>query len=150
MECMDVLKIEKHLNNGDPYTFALLMVDGAELPVKRQSYPDTEQMMKYFGELAKKKFSSATVLFPFEGDIYVAFAPFVLDRNHMMKVFDALQQEYYEFAQKQCSQKEHSVFIGCVTGTKQTTLEELCQKAEKLVRALRNQGRHGYKIMEEE
>lgn len=149
MDGMDSLKIEKYLEKGDPYTFALMVVDSTELMEERK-YQETDRMLKDFGEFAKEKFSSGTILLPFEEDMFLAFAPFVLDKNHLMEKFDALQQEYYFLMQNQCPQQEPCVFIGCVIGTRRITLEELCQKAEKLVRALRKQGRYGYKIMEEE
>lgn len=143
-----IQKIENFLINGDPYTLILLTVESENLVTERVGYLEAEKAVRSFGKLIKKKFSSGMILIPFEEDMFIAFAPFLLDRNYMMWIFDILQQEYYEFARAQYPEKEVSIAIGCVTGTKQSTLEELCQMAEKLIESIRKQGKYGYKIME--
>lgn len=144
---MEVEEIEHFLCKEDPYTFALLALDIKDS--FGENCWETEQMLKVFEEMLHKNLSSGTILARLEEDAFIAFAPFVLDKIHLMKVFDGLQHEYSEMMQKNYPERNTAVAIGCVTGENRTTLEQLCITTEQLVDALRKQGRHGYKIMEQ-
>lgn len=147
METKGLEKIEYFLGKEDPYTFVMLTLDiGEALEENRQ---ETEQLFTEFEEMLLKKLSSGTILLRFEEDVYLAFAPFILDKMHLMRVFERLQQEYSERLRDACPKRKAAVAIGCIIGERQTTLEQLSETAGKLVAALRKQGRHGYKIMEQ-
>lgn len=147
MKQTETEKIDQFLEKEDPYTFAMLTLDieaGFE-----ENGQKTELLFEAFEDVLRKNLSSGAITVRFEEDVYLAFAPFILDKTYLMKVFDRLQQEYSELIKKDCPESKTAVAIGCITGKQKTTLEQLSKTAEKLVAALRKQGRHGYKIMEQ-
>lgn len=147
MEQTETEKIEQFLEKEDPYTFAMLTLDIEA--VSEESGQKAEPLFEAFEDVLRKNLSSGTITVRFEEDVYLAFAPFILDKIQLMKVFDRLQQEYSEFIKQDCPERKTAVAIGCITGERKTTLEQLSETAEKLVVALRKQGKHGYKIMEQ-
>lgn len=143
-------KIEECLSMGDPYSFAILVIDNLELLGEKYNQQAQTDAVENFEKLAKEHFSSGTLLtWHAEGKL-IAFAPFKLDRNYMMDVFEAVQQGYGDWVQRNYPQSKSSVSISCVSGTKKTDPEELYQTATKLLSAIKVYGQHGYKIMEKE
>ena len=148
METTEIMRIEEFLRRGDPYTLVLLAVDNGCLVAENTDYREAEKALKFFKGLIKKQFSSGMLITSFEEDMFLAFAPFILNQNYMMTIFDSVQQQYYDYIHAEYQGKEVSVSVGCVMGVKQSTLEELLRKAEKLTAAIKKQGRYGYKILE--
>ena len=145
---MEIQKIEQYLNNGDPYTFLLLAVNSEGLVSGKTDCKKAEEMMMFLGQLLRKKFGSGMLITPFEGDLFLAFAPFVLSKSYLMGILDSVQQEYYDFIRGKYPDSCISVSAGGIIGVKQSNLEELCDKAERLIEILRKQGMCGYKIIE--
>lgn len=142
---METEQIEAFLKKGDPYTFALLSVDRMEVEAGSQK---AEYVLEALEGIIRRNLSSGMIILRFEEDTYIAFAPFILDKNFLMEIFCNLQQEYAEFIRKTYPDKEIPVGIGCIMGKTPVTMEKLCELAEKLLEAIRKQGKYGYKIME--
>jgi len=145
---MDIQRIEQYLSNGDPYTFIMLAVSSEALMMGKTDYQTVEEALVYLRNLLRKKFGSGMIILPFEGDMFLAFAPFVLSKNFVMGVLDSIQQEYFDFICSGYPGKEAAVSTGCIIGVKRSDLEELCYKAEKLIDCIKKQGKWGYKIIE--
>ena len=145
---MDIQKIENFINNGDSYTLVMLVVNNEALAAGQGNYQRIEEALDFLVALIKRKFGSGMIVTPFEGDTFLVFAPFILSKPYLMGIFDSLQQEYFDFTRANYQGKEASVGIGCITGAKQASLEELCGMAEQLIVEIWRQGKCGYKIME--
>lgn len=140
--------IEKALEKGRPYSFAIFDIDNLKLLNDLYNHKVGDHALSSFAELMTKHFDDETTLSRFGGDEFIAFLPVKLEEAHMEKVLTSLQKAYNEFIQQNYPKSNASVSIGCVTGSEKTTFDGLYQAADKLMYSIKKNGKRGCRIME--
>lgn len=140
--------VEHALEHGNSYSFAFFDIDNLKLLNDRYNHTVGDHALKYFAQLLLKHFDSHTVLARLGGDEFVAFLDGRIAKQRIESIFSKLEQDYCSFIEKNYPKSHSSVSIGCVTGTKKCTFNELCQITDELMYEIKKNGKRGYKIIE--
>lgn len=140
--------IERALKDVGGYSFAFFDVDNLKLLNDVYSHAVGDFVLKHFAELLKKHFGERTILVRLGGDEFVAFFREQEEKLTLNQKFSELEKEYCGFIEENYSQSHSSVSIGCVSGTRRYTFDELYQMADKLMYDIKKNGKCGYKIKE--
>lgn len=140
--------IEEHLNNEDPYTLAIFDIDNFKMINDEYNHQAGDTTLKKFTELMKQTFDKKVILARFGGDEFIAFIPKQLSIGHMTDVLQKFQNAYQQFIEENYPRSCSSVSIGCVTGKKVTTFDNLYQTADALMYQIKKNGKNGCRIEE--
>ncbi|MBQ9141827.1 MAG: diguanylate cyclase [Lachnospiraceae bacterium] len=140
--------IEQALKQGTAYSFAFFDIDNLKQLNDIYDHKAGDHALKHFAKLLKTHLGDQTVLARFGGDEFVAFFKDTLEKSLIHSKFSELELEYCSFIENQYPKSHSSVSIGCVTGTKKCTFNELCQIADELMYDIKKNGKKGYKIVE--
>lgn len=139
--------IEKYLNEGYPYTFAIFDIDNLKLLNDEYNHKVGDCALRKFAELMKESFGKEATLSRFGGDEFIFFAPQQLSMQHMENIFKVLQNAYNGFIQDNYPKSNSSVSIGCVIGTQPSTFDSLYQAADELMYSIKKNGKNGCKVV---
>ena len=140
--------MEQHLNEGEPYAFAIFDIDNLKLLNDEYNHKVGDTALKKFAQLMKELFDDETTLSRFGGDEFISFIPKKLEPQYVETVLSNLQREYNAFIKANYPKSNSSVSIGCVTGTTPTTFDMLYQKADELMYGIKKNGKNGCRIVE--
>lgn len=143
-----VRTIERALKERSAYSFAFFDIDNLKLLNDVYGHAAGDDALKYFSKLLMKNFDNQTVLARFGGDEFVAFFRSKLEEQRIMSTFSKLEQKYCNFIEKNYPNSHSSVSIGCVTGAKKCTFDELFRTSDKLMYEIKKNGKKGYRIVD--
>lgn len=143
-----IRKIEKHLNNDEPYTFAIFDIDNLKLLNDEYNHKAGDTALIKFAELMIDTFQEDMILLRFGGDEFISFLPKKLSKECVTDVLNELQQTYRSFVKEKYPRSCSSVSIGCITGTKPMNFDTLYEAADALMYQIKKNGKNGCMIEE--
>lgn len=140
--------IEKALGSVSAFSFAFFDVDNLKSLNDIYSHSAGDDALKYFAKVLQKCFDEKTILARIGGDEFIAFFEDKRDRERIISVFEKVEAEYCNFIENTYPESHSSLSIGCITGTKKRTFDEMYQLTDNLMYEIKKHGKKGHNIIE--
>lgn len=140
--------IEKELDSVSAFSFAFFDVDNLKSLNDIYSHSAGDDALKYFAKVLRKCFDEKTILARIGGDEFIAFFEDKRDRERIISVFEKVEAEYCNFIENTYPESHSSLSIGCITGTKKRTFDEMYQLTDNLMYEIKKHGKKGHNIIE--